>query len=90
KRAEGYTVLEAVHIAGQRRLKPIIMTSLTTVLAMLPFLFFKGLGADLERPLSLTIMGGMTIGTLVSIYIVPIIYWFAYRKEDKKLPQRID
>jgi multidrug efflux pump subunit AcrB len=83
-RAEGYTVLEAIHIAGQRRLKPIIMTSLTTVLGMMPFLFFKGLGADLERPLSLTIMGGMTIGTLVSIYIVPIIYWVAYRKDDKK------
>lgn len=84
-RAEGYTVLEAIHIAGQRRLKPIIMTSLTTVLGMLPFLFFKGLGADLERPLSLTIIGGMTIGTLVSIYIVPIIYWVAYRHEDKKM-----
>jgi multidrug efflux pump subunit AcrB len=85
-RAAGHTVLEAIHIAGQRRLKPIIMTSLTTVLGLLPFLFFKGLGADLERPLALTIMGGMTIGTLVSIYIVPIIYWVAYRKEDKKLP----
>ena len=84
-RAEGYPVLEAIHIAGQRRLKPIIMTSMTTVLGMLPFLFFKGLGADLERPLSLTIMGGMTIGTLVSIYIVPIIYWMAYRHEDKKM-----
>jgi len=83
-RAEGHTVLEAIHIAGQRRLKPIIMTSLTTVLGMLPFLFFKGLGADLERPLSLTIIGGMTIGTLVSIYIVPIIYWAAYKHEDKK------
>jgi len=83
-RAEGYTVLEAIHIAGQRRLKPIIMTSLTTVLGLLPFLFFKGLGSDLQKPLALTIMGGMTIGTLVSLYIVPIIYWAAYRHEDKK------
>ena len=83
-RVEGHSVLEAVHIAGQRRLKPIIMTSMTTVLGMLPFLFFKGLGADLERPLSLTIIGGMTIGTLVSIYIVPIIYWAIYRNDDRK------
>ena len=81
-RAEGFTVLEAIHIAGMRRLKPIIMTSLTTVLGFLPFLFFKGLGTDLQKPLALTIMGGMTIGSLVSIYIVPIIYWAAYRKED--------
>jgi multidrug efflux pump subunit AcrB len=82
-RAEGHTVLEAIHIAGMRRLKPIIMTSLTTVLGLLPFLFFKGLGTDLQKPLALTIMGGMTIGTLVSIYIVPIIYWAAYRRSDK-------
>ncbi len=83
-RAEGHTVMEAVHIAGMRRLKPIIMTSLTTVLGLLPFLFFKGLGSDLQKPLALAIMGGMTIGTLVSIYIVPIIYWAAYRKEDSQ------
>jgi multidrug efflux pump subunit AcrB len=60
------------------------MTSLTTVLGLAPFLFFKGLGSDLQKPLALAIMGGMTIGTLVSIYIVPIIYWAAYRKEDRK------
>jgi len=81
-RAEGFSVLEAIHIAGRRRLKPIIMTSITTVLGLLPFLFFKGLGSDLQRPLALTIIGGMTIGTVVSIYIVPIIYWIAYRKSD--------
>jgi len=78
-RAAGHTVLEAVHIAGMRRLKPIIMTSLTTVLGLLPFLFFKGMGSDLQKPLALAIIGGMTIGTLVSVYIVPIIYWAAYR-----------
>jgi multidrug efflux pump subunit AcrB len=86
-RAEGYTVLEAIHIAGMRRLKPIIMTSLTTVLGLLPFLFFKGLGSDLQKPLALTIMGGMTIGTLVSIYIVPIIYWVAYREKKREDPK---
>lgn len=82
-RAEGSTVLEAIHIAGRRRLKPIIMTSLTTILGLVPFLFFRGLGADLQKPLALTIIGGMTIGTLVSVYIVPIIYWAAYRKQDR-------
>jgi multidrug efflux pump subunit AcrB len=81
-RAEGHSVLDSIHIAGIRRLKPIIMTSLTTILALLPFLFFKGLGADLQKPLALAIIGGMTIGSLVSIYIVPIIYWLAYRNRD--------
>lgn len=82
-RAAGYRVLEAVHIAGKRRLKPIIMTSLTTVLGLLPVMFFQGLGTDLQKPLALTIMGGMTIGTLVSLYILPMVYWLVYRHQDK-------
>lgn len=82
-RAAGYSVLEAVHIAGKRRLKPIIMTSLTTVLGLLPVMFFQGLGTDLQKPLALTIMGGMTIGTLVSLYILPMVYWLVYRHQDK-------
>jgi multidrug efflux pump subunit AcrB len=53
-RREGAPLLEAIHIGGRRRLKPIIMTSLTTILALLPFLFFKGLGAELQKPLALT------------------------------------
>jgi multidrug efflux pump subunit AcrB len=60
------------------------MTSLTTALGMLPFLFFKGLGSDLQKPLALTIIGGMTIGTLVSVYIVPVIYWLVYRKSEER------
>jgi len=79
-RREGAPLLEAIHIGGRRRLKPIIMTSLTTILALLPFLFFKGLGAELQKPLALTVIGGMTIGTLVSLYFIPLAYWAIYRK----------
>jgi multidrug efflux pump subunit AcrB len=84
-RADGYKVLDAIHIAGQRRLKPIIMTTLAMILEIVPFLFFGGLGNDLQRPLALTIVGGLAIGALVSLYIVPIIYWLVYKHEDKEV-----
>jgi len=75
-RKEGYSVLRAMMLAGQRRLKPIIMTSLTTLLALVPFLFTHGTGSDLQRPLALAIIGGMIVGTLVSLYFIPLGYYY--------------
>ncbi len=77
---EGYSLLRAIFEAGKRRLKPIIMTSLTTILAMVPFLFQKGMGAELQKPLALAIIGGMTIGTLVSLFIIPMLYYLFKRR----------
>ncbi len=78
---QGYKLEDAIKEAGHRRLKPILMTSLTTILALIPFLFFKGLGADLQRPLALTIIGGLSLGTFVSLYYVPLFYYFLKRKK---------
>ena len=83
-RKEGYGVLRAVLTGGDRRLKPIIMTSLTTILAIVPFLFSGGMGNDLQRPLSLAIIGGMVFGTIVSVYFIPIFYYYIYRKRSGK------
>lgn len=77
---EGNSLMKALLIAGNRRLKPILMTSLTTILALLPFLFTDGIGSDLQKPLALTIIGGMTIGTLVSLYFIPLFYYYLKRK----------
>lgn len=74
-RNQGYTLIRALAVAGQRRLKPILMTSLTTILALLPFLFISGIGADLQRPLALAVIGGMTIGTIVSLYFIPLLFY---------------
>ncbi|MFA8451216.1 MAG: efflux RND transporter permease subunit [Bacteroidales bacterium] len=83
-RRNGTPLLEAIHIGGSRRLRPIIMTSLTTILALIPLLFSSGLGADLQKPLALAIIGGMTIGTLISIYFIPMIYYVVYRKKENR------
>jgi multidrug efflux pump subunit AcrB len=76
----GHSLLRSVFEGGRRRLKPIIMTSLTTILAMLPFLFQKGMGAELQKPLGLAIIGGMLVGTVVSLYLIPLMYYLLRRE----------
>lgn len=63
---------------------PIIMTSLTTIFSLLPFMSRGSIGADMQFPLSLAILIGMVIGTLVSIFFVPILYYSIYRKKTDK------
>ncbi len=82
-RRSGYHLKRAIMMAGNRRLKPIIMTSLTTILAIAPFLFTGNLGADLQFPLSLAIIGGMSVGTIVSVYFIPLAYYYIYRKKER-------
>ncbi|AFL84372.1 cation/multidrug efflux pump [Belliella baltica DSM 15883] len=74
----------ALYEAGEIRLKPILMTSITTILALLPVVFSSGLGADLQRPLVFSVIGGLTIGTFTALYFVPLAYWFIGGKVSVK------
>lgn len=78
-RREGMHIEHAVMEAGQRRLKAIVMTSLTTILSVCPFLTRGNMGDDLQYPMSLVIIAGMTAGTLISLFFVPIVYYEVYR-----------
>ena len=80
-RKAGVPLMEAIHEAGRRRLRPIIMTSLTTIFAMVPLLFSFDMGSELQKPLSIAMIGAMFIGTLVSLFIIPLIYWFIYKEK---------
>ncbi|MDP3436744.1 MAG: efflux RND transporter permease subunit [Bacteroidales bacterium] len=82
-RREGYSLLRAIITGGTRRLKPILMTSLTTILAIAPFLVRGDMGSDLQYPLSLALIGGMIVGTIVSIYFIPVFYYNIYKKRSK-------
>ena len=81
-RKEGMPLLKAIYIGGHRRLKPIIMTSLTTILAIAPFLSRVDMGSDLQYPLSLTIIIGMIFGTLVSLFFIPVVYHAIYKNRE--------
>ena len=78
-RRSGTPTLAAIVRAGHRRLRPIIMTSLTTILAILPLLSRADMGNALQYPLSLTLIVGMTVGTLVSLFFVPLVYKIIYK-----------
>lgn len=75
-----HTLLKAIMVAGHRRLKPIVMTSLTTILAIVPFLHRGDMGSALQFPLSFAIIVGMIVGTMVSLFFVPLVYYLLYRK----------
>lgn len=80
-RRGGMTLLRAVITAGHERLRPIMMTSATTILAVMPFLSRGDLGADMQYPLSLTLIVGMTVGTAVSLFFVPLLYYIVYKRK---------
>ena len=75
---------KAIHAGGKIRLKPILMTSITTILALIPIIFSSGLGADLQRPLVYSVIGGLTIGTATALYFVPLMYWFFDKNVGKR------
>lgn len=79
----GMPLLRAIMTAGHQRLKPIVMTSLTTILAILPFLQRGDMGSALQYPLSLTLIIGMSIGTIVSLFMIPLFYYLIYNKKRK-------
>jgi hydrophobic/amphiphilic exporter-1 (mainly G- bacteria), HAE1 family len=70
----GLRVNEAVAEAGRRRLRPILMTSLTTILALLPLALGIGEGADAQAPLARAVIGGLTGSTLITLVLIPAVY----------------
>jgi len=78
-RRGGMELKRAIMTAGRRRLKAIIMTSLTTILAVVPFLARGDMGSDLQYPMSLVIIGGMVVGTLISVLFIPLAYYEIYK-----------
>jgi multidrug efflux pump subunit AcrB len=66
----------AVHRAGLDRLRPIVMNTMTNMLAVTPVIFFHGMGADLQRPVAIATLGGLLVSTLTALYVVPILYYY--------------
>ncbi len=74
RRQEGQTLDEAIRGAGRERLRPIIMTTATTVLALLPMALGLGAGDELRAPLAITVIGGLTIATILTLVVTPCLY----------------
>lgn len=73
-REEGMDLQSAIVTTGRNRLRPIVMTALTTILGLLPMAIGAGMGADMAQPMALVVIGGLTYGTLLTLFVVPCIY----------------
>jgi len=79
-REAGVPKLEALRQAGKNRLRPILMTSACTVLGLLPMSLGIGEGAELQQPLAIAVIGGMTLGTVLTLVVIPVVYSLLDRK----------
>ncbi len=90
-RDRGYSLKQAVVKAGRSRLRPVLMTSLTVILAMIPMIFNPGEGAEMWKPMAIAIFSGLTFSTLVTLVLIPAIYTMfgigRMKKDRKELVQ---
>lgn len=85
----GTPVLEACESAGASRLRPVLMTTLTTILGMIPMAFFGDANSSMTQPIGLCIIGGLTSSTIVTLFIIPVLYSLFNKKLDKKAEQNL-
>ncbi len=81
---KGMQLIDAVHLGGIKRINPIVMTTLTTILAVTPFLWGEDMGRMLQRPLAISLIGGMIVGTFVSLFLIPLFNYFIYKNKNQK------
>ena len=87
RRHHGMSIMQAAISAAQVRLRPILMTSLTMIFGMLPLMFSTGAGANGNSSLATGVVGGITIGTLAILFVVPVLFiFFEYLQERLRKP----
>lgn len=79
-RAQGSSQFDAIMEAGSARLRPIMMTSLTTALGLLPMALGFGEGAEVRTPMAITVIGGLLVSTLLTLLVIPVVYSLLDRK----------
>jgi HAE1 family hydrophobic/amphiphilic exporter-1 len=80
-RKEGKAKLDALVEAGVIRMRPILMTTLSSVLGLVPLAIGFGEGAEVRAPLAITLIGGLTISTLLTLVVIPVVYALVDRGE---------
>ncbi len=81
-RSEGLETRDAVAEAGRRRLRPVLMTTFTTILALLPLALGIGEGTDAQAPLARAVVGGLATSTLITLVLVPAVYSLFHRRSS--------
>ena len=88
RREEGLSLRESVELGGRRRLRPILMTTLTTVLGLVPMALGLGEGGEVQAPMARVILGGLTTSTLITLVFIPILYTLVEERSERKAHTR--
>jgi len=87
-REEGLPKREAIIGAAHSRLRPIIMTTCTTLFGFAPLAFLGGEGAEVKAPMAITVIGGLLVSTLLTLVVIPIVYNLLDRTPDERYVER--
>ena len=88
-RDRGYSLDEAIVISGKARLRPVLMTALTTIFAMLPLAIGIGEGSEIWSPMGISVIGGLIFSTILTMLIVPVIYRVFASKGERAAKERV-
>ncbi len=90
----GNSLFQAVIASGKSRLRPVLMTSLTTILGMLPLAIGQGEGSEVWRPMGIAVIGGLTFSTILTLLVIPVVYTMfgsqRMRRERKRMQKLIE
>ncbi|MBO4571402.1 MAG: efflux RND transporter permease subunit [Bacteroidales bacterium] len=88
-RDRGYELNEAIALSGASRLRPVLMTALTTLLGMLPMALSRGEGSEMWHPLGIVVIGGLFVSTVVTLIIVPVVYSLISRHGERDKQEKL-
>ena len=87
-RDRGYELSEAIALSGRSRLRPVLMTAMTTILGMLPMALSRGEGSEMWHPLGIVVIGGLLVSTFVTLIVVPVFYAVLSKNSDRNKQER--
>ena len=90
RRDHGFSIREAVSTAGERRLRPILMTTVTTVLGLVPMALGIGEGSELQVPMARVVIGGLLTSTLITLIFIPVVYATLEELTERSARRRAD
>ncbi len=84
-RQQGIETKQAVITGALQRLRPVLMTSITTILGLMPLLLSQGIGSEVQRPLASVVVFGLTSATALTLFVIPAFYpWFSTKVDNEK------
>ena len=88
-RERGNELNTAIRMSGRSRIRPVLMTAFTTILGMVPMAVSSGEGAEMWQPLGIVVIGGLTVSTFLTLYIVPVLYGVMARHGDRDKKEQL-